>query len=159
MPRVNEVRFGGHIGRDPSIRTNGPTSVCSVSLAISRGTQAKPKPPIWVELSFWGTDAECAYDTLAKGDGIVVEGRLDVDEYEKDGQTRTSLRCIVSKVVECTTPKGGKHEIRETRTTLPPKQPGVEYYPEPDTDSIPFAWALLFIMPALWSAINGTWVV
>ena len=84
---INSVTLHVRLGRDPEVRDAGGKKVCSVSAAMSQG---RDKPSLWLELTAWGDNRFAHEDlqALQKGQACVVQGRLTVREYEKDGQKR-----------------------------------------------------------------------
>jgi single-strand DNA-binding protein len=46
----------------------------------------------------WGRTAEVASEYATKGSPILIEGRLKMDSFEKDGQKRTTLKVTVDKL-------------------------------------------------------------
>ena len=49
-------------------------------------------------MEVWGTMAENCNKYLSKGSGIVVEGRLKQDRWEKDGKTQTRVRIVANNI-------------------------------------------------------------
>ena len=88
MPSINEVRIMGHAGREPELRhTPGGTAVCNFSIA----TQSKigdREATEWHEVVAWKGWAEVAAKSIRKGSLVYVEGRIETQEWEKDGQKR-----------------------------------------------------------------------
>lgn len=52
----------------------------------------KDGPTCFLRVSVWNKAAENAAETLRKGMLVTVHGRLEQQEYEKDGQKRTSYQ-------------------------------------------------------------------
>lgn len=101
MPSFNSCTFMGHLGADPELRhlQNG-SKVCEFSIAVGEkwkdGTGATKERTDWIRAVCWESKAEVAAKYLAKGMPVQVQGRLRIEEYEKDGQKRTSVKCVVS---------------------------------------------------------------
>jgi single-strand DNA-binding protein len=47
-----------------------------------------------VDITLWGRTAEVANEYLSKGASVLIEGRLKLESWEKDGQKRTKLKVI-----------------------------------------------------------------
>jgi len=94
---MNKVILVGRIGKDPEIRnlTNG-TAVCSFSLATSKKYKDKngnmQQKTDWHNIQCWGKLAETASKYLHKGGELALEGEINYDEYEKDGQKKHSTK-------------------------------------------------------------------
>lgn len=93
---MNSVNIIGRLGRDPELKylTDGK-AVCSFSLALDEG---KDRPPSWVDVSAFEKTAENVAEYLRKGDECAVSGRLRQETWEKDGQKRSALKVVASRV-------------------------------------------------------------
>jgi single-strand DNA-binding protein len=103
MPSFNRVMLMGNLTRDPELRyiTSG-TAVSEVGLAVS--DKRKNAKGEWVEevtfvdITFWGRTAEVVNEYLSKGSPVFIEGRLKLDQWEKDGQKRSKLRVVCERM-------------------------------------------------------------
>lgn len=97
---MNKVILIGRLTADPELRyTPNGKAVCTVCVAVDReykqeGGQEADFP--WVEV--WGTAAENLAKYMTKGGRIGIDGRLALDQYEKDGQKRTGCKVIANRV-------------------------------------------------------------
>jgi single-strand DNA-binding protein len=91
MASYNKVVLVGNVTRDPEVRYVGAenTPVCDVGLAVSN-PRNKDKT-VFVDVTFWRRTAEVVGEYIKKGSRILVDGRLEMDSWEKDGQKRTKL--------------------------------------------------------------------
>ncbi len=81
----------GNVGQDAELKYVGENAVLSFSIASNSEIKGEKKVT-WVRCSLWGqTRAEGLAPHVVKGMTVTVIGSLDVREYEKDGETRTSL--------------------------------------------------------------------
>ncbi|MCE9604453.1 MAG: single-stranded DNA-binding protein [Planctomycetia bacterium] len=99
MASFNKVILMGNLTRDPEVRyTPGGTAVSEIGLAVNdRRKDAKGDwvdEVTFVDITLWGRQAEIAGEYLNKGSQILVEGRLKLDSWEKDGQKRSKLRVV-----------------------------------------------------------------
>lgn len=99
MASFNKVILMGNMTRDPEVRyTPGGTAVSEIGLAVNdRRKDAKGEwvdETTFVDVTLWGRQAEIAGEYLTKGSPILVEGRLKLDSWEKDGQKRSKLRVV-----------------------------------------------------------------
>ena len=51
-----------------------------------------------VDCEAWGANAEVIAEHLGKGSPVFIEGRLKLDTWEQDGQTRSKLKVVVKHV-------------------------------------------------------------
>ena len=115
---MNHIVVDGHAGKDGEIRSVGGNDLGTFSIAHSvyRGPD-KDEDTIWFTINLWGSRSKVA-NMVSKGDRVVISGRLRQDEWEKDGETRTSL---VIDVNEITLPKqgGGSSSGSSTKKSTP----------------------------------------
>jgi single-strand DNA-binding protein len=89
MASFNRVILVGNLTRDPELRyIPSGSAVSEIGLAVNDRVK---KGDQWV-------DAEVANEYLSKGSSILIEGRLKLDSWEKDGQKRSKLRVIAEKM-------------------------------------------------------------
>ena len=110
MSDINHVTMSGRLGRDPETRAAGSTTVTSFSMASTQTSgkgDARKEITTWVQVEVWGNYGEMLAKHMAKGDFAVVSGRLKVEEYEKDGAKRTSVKISADNVGGTFWKKGG----------------------------------------------------
>ena len=92
----------GNLGKDPELKyTSDGVAVCELSLAC-RGYKGETS---WIYVTAWRGLAETVANALTKGQKVAVVGELQIQEYEKDGQKRTSVK-VQATSIEFLTPKG-----------------------------------------------------
>lgn len=101
MPSLNKVQLIGNLTRDPELRhTPKGTAVAELGIAINRtwkdDSGNKQEETTFVDVTFWGRQAEVIQQYCSKGDPIYIEGRLQLDTWDdKDtGKKRSKLRTI-----------------------------------------------------------------
>ena len=112
MAGFNKVILMGNLTRNPELRyTPSGTPVASFGLAVSRrfkqGEDLKEEV-CFVDIVVFGKQAEHCGQYLSKGNGAIIEGRLQQRRWEtEDGQKRS------------------KHEVvAQTVTFMPKRQDG-----------------------------------
>lgn len=99
---MNKAMVLGRLTRDPEVRyTSTGKIVCSCSLAVDRPfTNAEgQREADFLPIVVWGKAAEMCGNSLSKGHRILVEGRIQVRNYEsKEGQKRYVTEIIASSV-------------------------------------------------------------
>jgi single-strand DNA-binding protein len=84
--------------RDPELRyIPSGTAVSDIGLAVNdrvkRGDQWVDEAT-FVDITLWGRTAEIANEYLSKGSSVLIEGRLKLDRWEKDGQKHSKLKVV-----------------------------------------------------------------
>jgi single-strand DNA-binding protein len=102
MASFNRVILVGNLTRDPELRyIPSGSAVSEIGLAVNdrvkKGDQWVDETT-FVDVTLWGRTAEVANEYLSKGSSILIEGRLKLDSWEKDGQKRSKLRVIAEKM-------------------------------------------------------------
>ena len=97
MPSLNKVLLMGNLTRDPEVRTFASgTAVCNFGMAINRNFTDREgnrrEETTFVDVESFGKQAETISRYMKKGSGIFIEGRLKLDQWEKDGAKRSKLR-------------------------------------------------------------------
>ncbi len=99
---LNNVNIMGNLTRDPEMKClpSGKT-VCSLSIANNRvfmKNGEKTDEVSYFDVDVWGITAENCAKYLTKGNGIIVEGRLRQDRWEKDGKPQARVKITASAV-------------------------------------------------------------
>lgn len=99
---LNSVNMMGNLTRDPEVKyTSSGKAVCQISLANNRiyvKNGEKVTEVSYFDVEVWGVVAENCAKYLSKGSGIIVEGRLRQDRWEKDGKTQSRVRIVANNV-------------------------------------------------------------
>lgn len=85
----NKVLLIGNVVKDPEVKSVKDTSVAKFRLAVD--DQYKKDSVIYIDVEAWDKQAEFAQKWLKKGKGVIVDGRLCMDSWEKDGKKETKL--------------------------------------------------------------------
>ncbi len=99
---LNSANIMGNLTRDPELKyTNSGKAVCNLSIAnnriFSKGGE-KTQEVSYFDVEVWGVIADNCAKYLSKGSGIIVEGRLRQDRWEKDGKTQSRVRIVANNV-------------------------------------------------------------
>lgn len=99
---LNSVNIMGNLTRDPEMKyIPSGKAVCSLSIANNRvytKNGEKVTEVSYFDVEVWGLAAENCAKYLTKGAGIIVEGRLRQDRWEKDGKTQSRVRITANAV-------------------------------------------------------------
>ena len=99
---LNSVNIMGNLTRDPEMKyIPSGKAVCSLSIANNRvytKNGEKVTEVSYFDVEVWGLFAENCSKYLTKGNGIIVEGRLRQDRWEKDGKAHSRVRITANAV-------------------------------------------------------------
>jgi len=129
---LNRVILQGRLGADPIVKqTPQGTSVVSVNIAVDRDYTPKgqEKQTDWIAITAWKGTADFIGKYFAKGDKILVEGRIQTRNYtDKDGKKVYVTEVVVDGVNFCENKKdrGDAYE------------PDNAYAPSEDDGNVPF---------------------
>lgn len=102
MASFNKVILVGNLTRDPDLRTTpGGASVAEIGLAVNRSwfdknSNSRKEEVTFVDVTLWGRTAEVASEYLTKGRPVLIEGRLQLDQWDdkESGQKRSKLKVV-----------------------------------------------------------------
>jgi single-strand DNA-binding protein len=103
MASFNKVILMGNLTRDVEIRYI-PSGMAVAEVGLAVNDRRKGQNGEWVEettfvdVTLWGRQAEIAGEYLSKGSPVLIEGRLKLDQWEKDGQKRSKLRVVAENM-------------------------------------------------------------
>jgi single-strand DNA-binding protein len=152
MASLNKVMLIGNLTRDPEIKyTPKGTAIAQIGLAVNRtwSNEAgqKQEETTFVDVEFFGRNAEIAGEYLKKGRPAYIEGRLKLDSWEdkQSGQKRSRLKVVGESLLLLGGREGGGSGQEEGRARTAPsanRQPPPKPQSDPDLDSadddIPF---------------------
>lgn len=97
----NKVILAGNLARDIEIRyLQSGTAVASTAVAVNRKYKAQSgemkDETMFIDITFWGRTAEIANQYLRKGSQVLVEGRLELQQWTaQDGSKRSKHQVAV----------------------------------------------------------------
>jgi single-strand DNA-binding protein len=104
MADLNRVILAGRLTRDPEVRyTPSGTAVADLGVAISDAYRNRAgeivEQTCFVDVVVWGRQAETTGEYLSKGSPLLIEGRLQLDQWEnQQGEKRSKLRVKADRV-------------------------------------------------------------
>ena len=109
MPALNRVQLIGNLGKDPEVRyTPTGTKVCTFSMAVNRRWKSRDgtakEATDWFNIEVWGKLGEVCQQYLHKGSLAFIEGRLQTDRYEHEGETRYFTK-VIARSMQMLDPK------------------------------------------------------
>ena len=138
MASFNKVMLVGNLTKDPEYKelTNG-SSVANLRLAVSESYKNRSGETVesvcYLDVEVWGRQAETCRDYLQKGSSVLIEGRLKMDSWEKDGQKFNKLS-VTAQRVQFLSPKGeaSSPETEADDSSAPPAEKQELYPPSWD---------------------------
>ena len=101
MANVNKVILIGNVTRDPEVKfTPKGSAVTDIGLAVNRSftldNGEKREEVTFIDVTFWGRQAETLGEYIKKGRSLYIEGRLQLDTWDdkQSGQKRSKLRVV-----------------------------------------------------------------
>lgn len=100
MASVNKVILIGNLTRDPELRyTPKGSAVAEVGLACNRRYKVDNdlrEEVTYVDVTFWGNQAETVSKYLEKGRPVYIEGRLRLEQWDdkETGKKRSKLSVV-----------------------------------------------------------------
>lgn len=138
MASFNKVILMGNLTRDPDVRATGASGMKVARLGVAINERRRDRNgnvqdfPVFVDVDAWDKLAELCGQYLAKGSSVLVEGRLQMDSWEKDGVKHQKLKVRANTIKFL--PKGD----RFANGPKPAVEPVAPETPESDPADIPF---------------------
>ena len=153
MASYNKVILVGNLTRDPELRhIPSGTAVTDLGLAVNRtwtdrNTNQRNEETTFVDVTCWGRTAEIACEYLRKGRPVLVEGRLQMDEWNdrETGAKRTKLKVVCDNMQMLGSRNegnsgggGGGASYQPPPQSDGPQQPASNPVVNPPDDEVPF---------------------
>jgi single-strand DNA-binding protein len=123
MANLNRVLLIGNLTKDPELRhIPSGTALVELRLAVSESYKNREGQEVesvcYVDVVVWARQAETCAEHLSKGSPVFVEGQLQFDQWEKDGEKRNRL-CVRANRVQFM----GKSRVpkQDEAIVLPPR--------------------------------------
>lgn len=91
----NLIQLTGNVAKDPETRSVGDTSVTRARLihndTIRKADGSEVERVVAVDLDIWGKRGEAFAAHINSKVPVYVEGRLQLDQWEQDGEKRSRL--------------------------------------------------------------------
>jgi single-strand DNA-binding protein len=103
---LNRITLVGRITRNPELKNIGDKKLVEFSIAVNK--RVKPKEGSDADFFYvkaWGQTAGYVSEYLDKGRLVAIDGRLETNQYEKDGKQVTSYYITADNVNSLDRPK------------------------------------------------------
>ena len=144
MASYNRVVLVGNLTRDPQLSyTPSNTAVCKFGIATNRTFKDREgnsrDETCFVDCTVFGRAAETFNQYMSKGRQVLVEGRLEFQQWTtKDGEKRSKHGVIVENFTFLGGGRGSGGADRGAPATADAADAGYEPPPPPAGDNIPF---------------------
>jgi len=105
MPSINTIIVAGNLTADPDVReTPNGSPVGQLRLAINEKWKDQSgnsrEKTVYVDVTVWGSQAKNCQQYLSKGSPVLIEGKLDQDQWEdrETGQKRSKHKVTAQRV-------------------------------------------------------------
>lgn len=108
---VNRLIYQGRFTADPKVENKGGFDLCEFTIAWSEKYKDK-ETSCFLRCKAWREQAKFIEKYFAKGQECIVEGKLQTESWEKDGQKQSRMICNIERVNFC----GSKKDNTNTNT-------------------------------------------
>ena len=115
----NQVEIAGRLTRDPEIRyTTSGRTLAQLGIAVNNRRKGADgewiKETTFLDVTLFGNQAEVAQKYLKVGDGVFIDGRLQLDTWEdkNTGQKRSKLKVVGENMQFLSDGRGGGGQAR-----------------------------------------------
>lgn len=105
MSNVNSVTVSGNLTRDPETRwqaEDGSTSIVNLGIAVNRSRKDASGEYVdevsYFDIDVFGGFANLVSRKLRKGDSATVQGRLEQQRFEKNGENRSTVKIVATTI-------------------------------------------------------------
>lgn len=94
---LNKAIIVGRLGKDPELRQGPKFQYADFDISNTSFSNGQEEVQ-WHRIRSFGRQAEIVHEYLHKGDLCCIEGRIDDQTYEKDGEKRFSQSIIAERI-------------------------------------------------------------
>lgn len=101
---LNKAIMVGRLTREPELREFDNFKVCNFGLAVNtkkgkdKSGQDREEEVLFIDCTAWNKLADICMQYLSKGKAVLVEGRLKLDQWEKDGKKNSKHTVVVDNM-------------------------------------------------------------
>lgn len=99
----NKVILTGNLSKDITLKSNSNITIASSTIAVNRKLKNQngdtSEEVLFIDITFFGRQAEIANQYLNKGSKVLIEGRLKYDTWQdQNGQNRSKHSVVVESM-------------------------------------------------------------
>lgn len=139
----NKIILLGNMTRDPQLSyLPNETPVCEIGLAVNRkwrGQDGQMKGSVcFIDCRAYGKKGETINQYMRKGKPIMIEGHLDLDQWEaQDGTKRSKHRVTIEKFAFMSQGTSSSHQAETPEPKKQQAPPMGDQQPPPGHDEVP----------------------
>ena len=138
----NKIILAGNLTRDVEIKyTSGGTAIATVGIASNRKfksqTGEQKEEVLFVDVTFFGRQAEIVNQYLRKGSRILVDGRLKLDQWTAQDGSKRSKHSITAESMTMLDTKGTNPQETQMRDTYSQPTPSYNAPSQPAPQAAP----------------------
>jgi single-strand DNA-binding protein len=132
----NKVTLVGRVGKKPEIKDGSKgNKFCRFTIACNSYQNGKENTQ-WFNVICFGKSAESCCQYVDKGSLVLVEGKIQIDEFEKDGVKHNTISVLSDRIIFLSTK--GNHG-QDNQTSQQPVQVQESAFGDSDVvEDIPF---------------------
>ena len=129
---INKMILQGRLVKDVELKDVNGFALAEFTVAWSEKYK-ETETKCFLRCKAWRSNAEFVSKYFHKGQELIIEGRMETEEWEKDGQKQSRTLCNVEKVNFC----GPKSENASTTAPKPSPDDFVNI-PDGADEELPF---------------------
>ncbi len=99
----NKVILTGNLSKDITLKSNSNITIASSTIAVNRKLKNQngdtSEEVLFIDITFFGRQAQIANQYLNKGSKVLIEGRLKYDTWQdQNGQNRSKHSVVVESM-------------------------------------------------------------
>lgn len=142
----NQLTLLGHLTRDIELRyTTTGSAIGNSAIAVTRKFTTngeRREETCFIDITFFGKQAEIAHQYLAKGSKVLLSGELKFEQWQDNaGNNRSKHKMLVKGMEMLGKPKQDGQQAQQSQANRPAQQAQQsqdDLYEYADDDTIPF---------------------
>jgi single-strand DNA-binding protein len=130
----NKILLIGNLVKDIETKQVGKSTVARFRLAVD--DPYREKNTLYIDCEAWDEQAKFAEKWLTKGKGVIVDGRLCMDSWEKDGKKETKFFVKTQDIRFSSSAK--KDDSKKESESVQSKQKQTQSNSEEEFSDVPF---------------------
>ena len=99
----NKVILTGNLSKDITLKSNSNITIANTTIAVNRKLKNQngdtSEEVLFIDITFFGRQAQTANQYLNKGSKVLIEGRLKYDTWQdQNGQNRSKHSVVVESM-------------------------------------------------------------
>ncbi|ARR02184.1 single-stranded DNA-binding protein [Campylobacter vicugnae] len=118
----NKIILTGNLSKDITLKSNSNITIANTTIAVNRKLKNQngdtSEEVLFIDITFFGRQAEIANQYLNKGSKVLIEGRLKYDTWkDQNGQNRSKHLVIVESMEMLSGQNAGANQTNNSPNT------------------------------------------